>query len=113
MLMRDGSQSGTNLLAGLSFGKPGASTHCLVAPRRVFVQMRKSPGGEPGLSRCMAIADRLGQETFENALVTLPLIGSAVSVAIFWARAVRSLVCEVIASTCLRTCAVVSSTISE
>src|SRR5690349_17055820 len=83
-----------------------APPNSLVAPPCLSVQIQKSPGGKPGLSVMAVTQSRDGQATLEKALLTLSLIGSAVSVAIFWARAARSLVCAVTISNCLRACAV-------
>src|SRR5262249_25234915 len=96
--------------------------------RLAFIKPR-SPGDRPGLRtqrnehRCDPslaahhyVVHRARDDcyaTFLKALVTPLLIGSAVSVASFWAAAVSSLVWSVTASNCLRACALVSSTISE
>src|SRR6185369_2757008 len=81
---------------------------------------KQKPGVGPGFTCRVALQNReseapigSGQATFANALLMPLLIGSAVSVATFWASAFNSLVCWVSASNCLRACVLDSSTISE
>src|ERR1700689_3261776 len=57
--------------------------------------------------------DRAGQATLANALFIPLLIGSAVSVATFCARALSSLLWAVSDSNCFRACALDSSIISD
>ena len=84
----------------------GSTTPC-------FRSNAKSPGGEPRALNEQTKPRSAVQATLENTLLTLSLIGSAVSVAIFCIRAANSLDCAVIASNCLRACAVESSIMSE
>ena len=74
-------------------------------------QYKKSPGARPGpavVRQSVSVRDasrmtpQSAQAAFFNALLKLSLIGSAVSVATFWACSESSLACAVMVSNCLR-----------
>src|SRR5450631_604928 len=74
-------------------------------------QKNRSPGWRPGLFwyREYSPAQAAGLNSFD----ALALIGSAVSVAIFWLNSASSLVCAVKVSNCFLACALHSSIASE